>query len=115
MERFLTLFLSHTALGVQLWFYPHLYMWVIHRSLLLRLPWRTWVCPSEDQVWRRHGYLDCRDLGSTRCSEKPAIMGSGDMVLLGFFPCFWRLCPMRTEHGGSMAAWIVKIPVASGV
>jgi len=34
---------------------------------------------------------------------------------LDFFPCFWRLCPMRTEHGGSMAAWIVKIPVAPGV
>ena len=27
-------------------------MWVIHRSLLLWLPWRTWVCPSEYQVWR---------------------------------------------------------------
>ena len=109
------LFLCHTAPGVQLCFYLHFCMWVIHRSLLLRLPWRTWVCPSEDQVWRRHGYLDCRDLGSTRCSGKPAIMGSGDMVLLGLFPCFWHLCPMRTEHGGSMAAWIVKIPVESGV
>ena len=30
----------------------HLCMWVIYRGLLLRLPWRTWVCPSEDQVWR---------------------------------------------------------------
>ena len=26
--------------------------WVVHWGLLLRLPWRTWVCPSEGQVWR---------------------------------------------------------------
>ena len=25
-------------------------MWVIHWGLLLRLSWRTWVCPSECQV-----------------------------------------------------------------
>ena len=25
-------------------------MWVVHWGLLLRLPWRTWVCPSEGQV-----------------------------------------------------------------
>ena len=56
-------------------------MKVVHRSLFLSVPWRTWVCPSEDKVWRRHGYLDFRDLGSTRCSGKPAIMGSGVMVL----------------------------------
>ena len=30
----------------------HLYMWVVHWGLLLRLPWRAWVCPSEGQVWR---------------------------------------------------------------
>ena len=30
----------------------HLCMWVVHWGLLLRLPWRTWVCPSEGQVWR---------------------------------------------------------------
>ena len=31
--------------GFQLWFYFHLFMWVIHWGLLLRLPWRTWVAP----------------------------------------------------------------------
>ena len=46
------LFLSHTAPGFQLWFYFHLWIWVVHWSLLLRLPWRTWVCPCEGQVWR---------------------------------------------------------------
>ena len=30
----------------------HLYMWVVHWSLLPRRPWRPWVCPSEGQVWR---------------------------------------------------------------
>ena len=27
-------------------------MCVIHWGLLLRLPWSTWVCPCEGQVWR---------------------------------------------------------------
>ena len=27
-------------------------MWVVHWGLLPRLPWRTWVCPCEGQVWR---------------------------------------------------------------
>ena len=31
--------------GFQLWFYFHLCMCVVHWSLLLRLPWRAWVCP----------------------------------------------------------------------
>ena len=34
-------------------------MWVIHWGLLLRLPWKTWVCPCEGQVWRW-----CQQLGS---------------------------------------------------
>ena len=28
-----------------MWFYFHLWIWVVHWGLLLRLPWRTWVCP----------------------------------------------------------------------
>ena len=28
-----------------MWFYFHLCMWVVHWGLLLRLLWRTWVCP----------------------------------------------------------------------
>ena len=43
-------FLSQTAPGFQLWFYFHLCMWVVHCGLLLRLPWRAWVCPCEGQV-----------------------------------------------------------------
>ena len=28
-----------------MWFYFLLCMWVIQWDLLLKLPWRTWVCP----------------------------------------------------------------------
>ena len=38
-------------------------------GLLLRLPWRTWVCPCEGQVWRWCSCLGCR--------------GSGNQVLRG--------------------------------
>ena len=43
-------------------------MWVIHWDLLLRLPWRTWVCPSEGQLWRWYSCLGYRGSGSTRHS-----------------------------------------------
>ena len=37
-------------------------------GLLLRLPWRTWVCPCEGQVWRWCSCLGCRGSGSPRYS-----------------------------------------------
>ena len=57
---FWVFFLSHIAPGLQLWFYFHFWIWVIHWSLLLRLPWRTWVCPCEGQVWRWYSCLSRR-------------------------------------------------------
>ena len=42
---FWVFFLSHTIPGLQLWFYFHLCMWVIHWGFLLWLPWRTWFTP----------------------------------------------------------------------
>ena len=45
--RFWVFFLNNTAPGLQLWFYSHFWMWIIHWGLLLRLSWRTWVCPYE--------------------------------------------------------------------
>ena len=45
--EFWVFFLSHTAPEFQLWFYFHFYMWVVHWGLLLRLPWRSWVCFCE--------------------------------------------------------------------
>ena len=46
----------------------HLCMWVVRWGLLLRLPWRTWVCPCEAQVWRWCSCLGRRGSGSTRYS-----------------------------------------------
>ena len=81
MGGFWVFFLSHTARGFQLWFYYHLRIWVIHWGLLLRLPWRTWVCPCEDQVWRWCSCLGCRDSGSTRYSGESAAREAGNIVL----------------------------------
>ena len=59
---------SHTAPGFQLWFYFHLCMWVIHWGLLLSLPWRSWVCPCEGQVWR---WCSCLGQGSSGSTSTP--------------------------------------------
>ena len=58
-------------------------MWVIHWGFLLRLPWRTWVCPSEGQVWRWCSCLGCRGSGNTGCSRELAARGAGSMVEAG--------------------------------
>ena len=65
--------LSDIAPGFQLWFYFHLWISVVHWGLLLRLPWRTWVCPSEGQ-----GH---RGSGSSRYSEELAARAAGNTVL----------------------------------
>ena len=56
-------------------------MWVIHWGLFLRLPWRTWVCPCEDQVWRWCSCLGLRGSGSTRYSGESAAGAAGNVVL----------------------------------
>ena len=81
MGRFWVFFLSHTAPGFQLWFYFHLYVWVIHWGLLLRLPWRTWVCPCEGQVWKWYSCLGRRGSGSSRYSGELAARAAGNIVL----------------------------------
>ena len=73
--------LSHTVPAFQLWFYFHLCMWIVHWGLLLRLPWRTWVCPSEGQVWRWYCCLGCRSSGSTRYSGELVAKAAGNIVL----------------------------------
>ena len=78
MERFGVIFLSHTAPGFQLWFYLYLCMWDVHWGLLLRLPWGTWVCPYEGQVWR---WCSFRGSGSTRYSGELAARAAGNVVL----------------------------------
>ena len=79
--RFWVFFLHHTAPGLQLWFYFHLGMWVIHWGLLLRLHWRTWVCPCEGQVWRWCSCLGHRGSGSTRYSGELTARAAGNTVL----------------------------------
>ena len=64
-----------------MWFYFHLCMWVVHWDLLLKLPWGTWVCPSEGQVWRWCKCLGHRGSGSTRYSEKLAARATGNVVI----------------------------------
>ena len=64
-----------------MWFYFHLCFWVVHWVLLLRLPWRTWVCPSEGQVWRWCSCFGCRGSGSTRYSGELAARAAGNIVL----------------------------------
>ena len=79
--RFWVFFLSHTAPGFQLWFYFHLGLCIAHWALLLRLPWRTWVCPCEGQVWRWCSCLGRRGSGSTRYSGELAARAAGNTVL----------------------------------
>ena len=74
-------FLSHIASGFQLWFYFHLCMWVVHWGLLLGLPWKTWVCPCEDQVWRWCCCLGRRGSGSTSYSGELVARAAGNIVL----------------------------------
>ena len=73
--RVLILFPSHSILGAQVWFYPYLDLWVIHMRLLLRPPWRTWACPSEDR-WRGHSCLECGDPDNARYMGKPVAKGA---------------------------------------
>ena len=64
-----------------MWFYFHLCMWVVHWGLLLRLPWRTWVCLCEGQVWRWCSCFSCRGSGSTRYSGELVARAAGNIVL----------------------------------
>ena len=84
--------LSTPPLGFQLWFYFHLCTWVVHWGLLLRLPWRTWVClcgphraspgpAPEGQVWRWCRCLGHRGSGSTRYSGELVPKAAGNIVL----------------------------------
>ena len=80
MGRFWVFFLSHTAPWVSIVIF-HVYLWVVHWGLLLRLPWRTWVCPCEGQVWRWCIYLGRRGSGSTRYSGELVARAAGTIVL----------------------------------
>ena len=80
---FWVFFLSHTAPGFQLWFYCHLWIWVIHWGLFLWLPWRTWFGPCEDQVWRWCSCLSHRGSDSTRYSGGLVAKAEGNVLRKG--------------------------------
>lgn len=66
-----------------------------------------WLCPSEDQLWRR---CCCSDRGapdSAGYAGNSAATGTGGMVLLGFFLAFGSSAPARTDCGGGVVAWVV--------
>ena len=56
-------------------------MWVVLWDLLLRLPWRTWVCPCEGQVWRWYSCLGHRGSDSSRYSGELVTRAAGNKVL----------------------------------
>ena len=91
--RFSILFLSHTAPGFHLWFYLHICMWMVHRNLLLRLPWRTWVCPGEVWVWRWHSCLDSRNPDGASYSGGAHGQEAQEMWCYWVFSSLWQLCP----------------------
>ena len=66
--------------------------------MLLRLPWRTWVCPCEGQVWRWCSCLGRRGSGSTRCSGELATSSRKYSALEGHGNKYW---PTRS----SVLAW----------
>ena len=63
-----------------MWFYFHLCMSTVHVGLLLRLPWKTWVCSSEDQL-QRCSCLGCTASGSTSYSRELVDKAVGNIVL----------------------------------
>jgi len=79
--RFWVLFLGHAAPGFQLWFYFYLCVWIVHQGFLLRLPWRTSVCPREGQVWRWYSCLGNRGPGSNRYSGELVARAPGNIIL----------------------------------
>ena len=80
---FWVFFLSHTAPGFLLWFcfFPPLHVGLSPGVFLLRLPWRTWICPSGGQVWRWCSCLGRGGSGSTGYSGPLATKEAGNTVL----------------------------------
>ena len=51
------------------------------QGLLLRLPWRTWACSREGQMWRWCSCLGRTGSGSTRDSGELVARAAGNIVL----------------------------------
>ena len=64
-----------------MWFYFHLYMWVVHWGLAPKAALEDLGLPCEGQVWRWSSCLGRRDSGSTRYSAGLAARAAGNIVL----------------------------------
>ena len=66
-------------------------MWIVHWGLLLRLPWRAWVCPCEGQVWRGCSCLGRRGSASTGYSGELVARAAGNSALEGYGSQYWPI------------------------
>ena len=62
-----------------------------------------------------HGSLDHGDPDSARYARVSVTIVTGCMVLLAFFLTSGTSAPVRFEHGGGTAAWIMGILVVPTV
>ena len=74
--------------------------------MLLRLPWRPWVCSSEGQVWRCHSCLGHRGPGRTRYSGEPVARAAGNSALEVYGN---PLCYSCLENPMDREAWQVTV------
>ena len=65
------------------------------------------LCPSGDHGWRWHGFLDHGDFGNASYARALAAMVTGDMALLGLLSVLGISVPVKTEHEGHRAAWVL--------
>ena len=75
----------------------------VHWGLLLRLPWRTRVCPCEGQAWRRCSCLGRRGSGSPRY---PGGWRLGQQEYSALEACGSQHWPRRS----SALAWRIPLP-----
>lgn len=109
VENTLIPFLGYFTSGAQLWLYSHYHcMLIIHRNLLLRVPWMTRVCSSENQAWKCYDYLAHGKLRWPQVHRKTSAIDPGDMALLGSFLGFGSSAPVRTRSMGGAAAQITR-------
>ena len=99
VERFWVFFLGHTAPGFQLWFYFHLYIWVIHWGLALEAALEGLGLPLWGPGVEVVQLLGSQGLGGTRYSGGVGGQGSRKYSALeGYGNQSW---PIRS----SILAW----------
>ena len=75
------------------------------------------LCSSGNLLWQWCGSLEHRASNSARYPGEPEAIGTGDMVLLGFFQASGTSASLRIKNGGGAAAWIagtLAVPSVQG-